>query len=236
MTPMTELVDLPDPSERPLVHPLDLREAGRLYRIAWLVGALTNCSVGLCLATIIWYFGRDYVGAIICFVAVCGPGPFVSRGWEQRAWEFIPRRRQDRQRPLPILLELGSALILAAMLAAALVLIALRLSQRDITPLVRDFIFGMGVAASLIALAVLVVRLARRAWWRRALTTVPTLLALVGCTAAANAILFAGAGPTSVTVALQGVAAMVLIGACWAVWTLTDRRRRRGVAAPEEAC
>ncbi|HEX4215894.1 MAG TPA: hypothetical protein VIA06_21450 [Candidatus Dormibacteraeota bacterium] len=233
---MTELVDLPDPKERPLVHPLDLPEASRLYRTSWLIGTLTNASIALCISAILWYIGRDYIGPVSAFIAIVAGGALARSGYEHRAWEFIPRKRQDRERPLPIVLELASALVLAAVLAAALVLITLRLHEGDIIPGVRDFIFGMGIAACLIALGELIVRLARRVWWRRALKSVPAILALIGCTAAADAILFGGAGPASTDVAIYGAASMLLIGAVWGVWTLWDQRRQRAAAAPVAAC
>jgi hypothetical protein len=42
MNDINELVDLPDPAIHPLVHPLDLPQARRPFRTAWLVGALTS--------------------------------------------------------------------------------------------------------------------------------------------------------------------------------------------------
>lgn len=235
MTPITELVDLPDPKVQPLVHPLDLPEARRLFRISWLIGTLTNASIALCISAILWYFGGDYIGPVCAFVAIVGAGTIARSGYEHRAWEFIPRKRQDRRRALPILLELSSAVILAAVLAAALILITLRLSKGDILPGVRDFIFGMGAVAGLIALGELVVRLARRAW-RVALVGVPALIALAGCITAANDILFAGAGPDSTEVAVYGAVAMALFAGAWVVWTLIDQRRQRSAAAPTSTC
>jgi hypothetical protein len=42
---INELVDLPDPTTHPLVHPLDLPEARRPFRISWLIGTLTSPPV-----------------------------------------------------------------------------------------------------------------------------------------------------------------------------------------------
>lgn len=39
---LNELVDLPDPTTHPLVHPLDLPQARRPFRTAWLIDALTS--------------------------------------------------------------------------------------------------------------------------------------------------------------------------------------------------
>jgi hypothetical protein len=42
MNDVTELVELPDPATHPLVHPLDVPQARRPFRTAWLIGALTS--------------------------------------------------------------------------------------------------------------------------------------------------------------------------------------------------
>jgi hypothetical protein len=56
-----ELVDLPDPAVRPLVHPLDVPEASRPFRTSWLIGALTSPAFGLCVAAIIWFGAGNWV-------------------------------------------------------------------------------------------------------------------------------------------------------------------------------
>jgi hypothetical protein len=57
---VTELVELPDPATHPLVHPLDLPQARRPFRTAWLIGALTSPPVGaLAVALVLVAFRLD---------------------------------------------------------------------------------------------------------------------------------------------------------------------------------
>ena len=138
MNDLEELVDLPDPAVRPLVHPLDVREARKPFRTSWLIGALTSPAVGLSVATIIWFGTHSYVVPLIAGVAIVGLGALTGRVFQDQAWAFIPRRRQDRQRSLPLPWELGSALVLAAVLSVALLLLALRLDRPDVSAGVRE--------------------------------------------------------------------------------------------------
>ena len=65
MSDVTELVELPDPVTHPLVHPLDLPEARRPFRTAWLIGALTSPPVGALAAVIIWFASHDYASPVL---------------------------------------------------------------------------------------------------------------------------------------------------------------------------
>jgi hypothetical protein len=147
---VTELVELPDPAIHPLVHPLDLPEARRPFRTAWLIGALTSPPVGALAAVVIWFASRNYLVPLVAGAAIIGFGQLASGVFREQAWAFIPRKRQDRQRPLPVSWELGSGLVLAAVLALALLLVTFRLARPDVSVEVRAFTFGMGAAAGLL--------------------------------------------------------------------------------------
>ena len=110
MNDINELVDLPDPATQPLVHPLDLPQARRPFRTAWLIGALTSPPVAALVAVIIWFASRSYLVPLVAGAAMVGFGQLAGRAYREQAWGFIPRRRQDRRRPLPALWELGAGL------------------------------------------------------------------------------------------------------------------------------
>ena len=109
MTDTAELVDLPDPAVRLLVRPLDLRPARPLFRRLWLVGTLTSPPVAFCAAALVWSPSQSYVAAVAVGVALVGVGAWAGRCLDDEPWAFIPRRRQDRRRPLPVSWELASA-------------------------------------------------------------------------------------------------------------------------------
>lgn len=222
MNDVNELVDLPDPSAQPLVHPLDLPQARRPFRTSWLIGALTSPPVAALVAVIIWFTSRSYLVPLIAGAATVGLGRLASRFYEDQAWAFIPRRRQDRQRPLPALWELGAGLALAAVLAVALLLAAFRLDQPDVSVGVREFTFGMSAAAGLLVLADFAARLVRSRGRerRRVLYPLPGVVAVLGSLAAAYGVLFGSSGPSSPGTVLWGAAAMLVAGAVVGTWKL----------------
>jgi hypothetical protein len=142
MNDVTELVELPDPATHPLVHPLDVPQARRPFRTAWLIGALTSPPVGALAAVIIWFASHNYLAPLLAGAAIIVFGQLASRVYREQAWAFIPRKRQDRQRPLPMAWELGSGLALAVVLAVALLLVTFRLNQPDVSAQVREFTFA----------------------------------------------------------------------------------------------
>ncbi|GII26212.1 hypothetical protein [Planosporangium mesophilum] len=225
MNDVTELVDLPDPAVQPLVHPLDLPEARRPFRISWLIAALTGPPVGLCVAALVWFASHSYVGPLLAGATLIGFGHLASRYFRAQAWEYIPRKRQDRQRPLPAAWELASGLVFAAALAAALLLLAYRLDRPDVAVEVREFTIGMGAAAAALVVIDFLGTLLRRP--RSALFTLPAVVAVVVSIAVAYAILLDSARGPSATL-WWGVGTMLVAGAGIGAWKLASSRSARG--------
>jgi hypothetical protein len=148
MTDIAEIVDLPDPAVRPLVHPLDLPPARPLFRRWCLVGTVTSPPVAFCAGGLVWFASQGYVAAVAVGVALVGVGAWAGRCLDDEAWAFIPRRRWDGGRSLPLSGELASAALLAGLLVAVLLLVAGRLAQPGVPSPVRAVVFGMGAAAA----------------------------------------------------------------------------------------
>jgi hypothetical protein len=172
-TAMEEIVDLPDPATQPLVHPLDLPEARTEFRNGWLAGAATSLPVAALVAGIIAYLSRGVVGPILAFLALTVFGALASRWSTNRAWDYIPRKRQDRERPLPRSWDVGAGAILALALGAALLLLVFRLDDADVSIDVRSFTFGGCALAALLVVADAVFGLLRPARRTRALASLP---------------------------------------------------------------
>jgi hypothetical protein len=212
---MEEMVTLPDPETQPLVHPLDLPEARTQFRRGWLVRSCTSLPVATLVAAVVAYAGRNAVGPIAVFVALVGFGTLAGRWFTDRAWDYIPRTRQDRDRPLPRLWDLASAAVLALALGVALLLIVFRLDRDDVPVEVRAFTFGMCAVAALLVVADAALGLVRPARRRRALAALPGVVVVAAATILAYAIWFDGAAsaPELLWGALTMVGAAVLVGA-----------------------
>jgi hypothetical protein len=228
MNDITELVQLPDPAMQPMVHPLDLPEARRPFRIAWLIASLTSLPIGLLVAALVWFASQNYVVPLIAAATTIGFGAIVGRHFEDQAWAFIPRKRQDRQRPLPAIWNLGSALVFAILLAVVLVLAVLRLDRMDVSIEVREFTFGMGVAAGLLVVGDFFGKILRRrgAARRQALFTLPGVAAVIGGVVVAYEVLLGSSGTDSWDIVLMGSAMMLLVQAGIVIWQHADGRRR----------
>jgi len=224
---VSELVDLPDPAVQPLVHPLDLPEAARLFRASWWAGALASPAAGLGVATIVGFASRSWVVALIAGTAVAGSGMLASRFQAEQAWAFVPRRRQDRDRAVPLRWQLGAGLALAAVLSAAALLAAMRLAQADVPSAVAEVTFGMAAAAGGLTAADLLSR--RR---RAGQVPVPTALlgvaAIAACIVAVNRILFGAAAALPTAAVLWGAVAMLAAGAGAGVARLRAARSAPG--------
>lgn len=220
-----EEVELPDPEVQRLVHPLDLPEARQQFRNAWLIGALTSVPVSALVAAIVAYLTRSPVPPIIVFLALAVFGAMASRWSGERSWDYIPRKRQDRDRPLPRLWDIVSAGVLALVFGIALLLIVFRLADGDVSAEVRSFTFGGAAVAALLVVGDTLIGLLRPAGRRRALAGLPGAAVVVAATVLAWAIWFDGDADTTllfwgaVTVAAGGVLAGA--GKLW------DRRRNR---------
>ncbi|MGJ7905764.1 hypothetical protein ACOQFL_04705 [Actinopolyspora sp. H202] len=226
MRELTELVDLPDADVQPLVHPLDLLEARRPFRRAQLITALTNPPMAVCLAALVWFATYSFLPPLLMAAAIIAFGALASHLDRERAWDFIPRKRQDRNRALPLSWDVGAAVVLAAVLAVVLVLVAVRLGQPDVPTEVRRFTFGMAAGTALIMVGDAVTRLLRKRG-RSALLGLPSLFAVVGSLAAAafHTLSDIPHSTTSPTVFL-GLITMLGIGVLVGGWKYREHHQR----------
>ena len=221
-----EEVSLPDPEVQRLVHPLDLPEARPSFRTGWLIGALTSVPVSALVAAILAYAARSALPPIIAFLALTVLGAMASRWYTDRAWDHIPRKRQDRARPLPRSWELASAGVLALLLGVALVLAVFRLDDPDVPVTVRAFTFGMCAVTAVLVVADVLISLARPATRRRGLAGLPGAAVVALATVLAWTAWFDGDADTVLVFwgAVTMATAAVLVG----VTRLRDRRRAAG--------
>ncbi|MEU1396412.1 hypothetical protein ABZ403_10165 [Micromonospora zamorensis] len=218
MNPMEEIVVLPDPEVQPLVHPLDVPEARRLIRGSRVVVAVTSPPTALLLAALIGYAGRSFVVPAVVFAVLVVVGTLAGRWLADRAWDYIPRSRQDHARPLPQRWEVASAAVLALILGVALLVIVFRLGHVDVSLDIRSFSYGMCAIVALLVVADAVTGLLRRAARRRAVAALPGVVVVTGVTLVAYPVWFDGNASRSLLI--QGAALMAVI----AVLALAGRR------------
>jgi hypothetical protein len=228
MSDITELVDLPDPALQPLVHPLDVPEARRPFRTSWMLRTSTIPVVGLCVAALVWFVSGNYVAPVIVGVAIISFSALASRCFADQAWAFIPHKRQDPTRRVPVAWELISSLTFGLVLAATLLLVVWRFARSDVTAEVREFTLGMSIAAAVMVLSENIIDLLRHRGEqrRRVLSRLPGTAAV-----AASVVVFYDAQPMAAgavtrTTTLWGIVTMLAIGCCIGIWKYREYRRR----------
>ncbi|TBN56122.1 hypothetical protein EYE40_01205 [Glaciihabitans arcticus] len=218
---ITETITLPDPSLQPLVHPLDLPEARAHFRFAFWIRALTNPGTGLVLAALVWFLAESWVVPVVVFLSLAVIGHFAAAWSDRRAWEYIPRKRQDTERRLPLSWELGRSVIFAALLSVGVMLLALRLGGRETG--VRDYTLGSAVAVVAMMIVVLAVRHSRAA-----LFSIPSIVALAASLAFAWS--WMSRTPVDPSIVLMGALVMLAVGAVVGVGKLIEERRTAATA------
>lgn len=151
MNNMQETVDLPDPADKPLLHPTDLPEARDLYLRGWCFGRLCSLPVLAAVGVLVWIASGNLVAAISAPVTTGAIGLMVSTYFTSRAWDYIPRKRQLRTGVLRW--ELLTTIIDAAALFAitAAVIFASLTLRFELGVIV--FAIGAGIAIALIQVA-----------------------------------------------------------------------------------
>ncbi|MFI5494160.1 hypothetical protein [Actinoplanes sp. NPDC051859] len=202
MTGVTELVDLPDPQVQPLVHPLDVPAARRAFRTHYLIRTCTSPTVAVLAAGALEFVTRAYVGPVIAAAAIIVFGALAARHHEEAAWAFIPRKRQDRGRPVPVWWQLAAGGLVSALLMAAVLLVAFRLAESDVPADVRAYTFGMVVGTAVLVLIDLV----------RRPQILPGALAVVGGTVATGFVLFDRVAEATSALVAAGLGTMLVLG------------------------
>ncbi|HEY3502062.1 MAG TPA: hypothetical protein VGN37_04630 [Actinocatenispora sp.] len=222
---ITELVALPDPGEHPLVHPLDLPAARGDFRRAQLITALTNPAVAVCVAGVVWFGSHAVMPPLLAGTALLVFGILAARCLENRAWQYVPRNRQDRDRRLPLRYRLGTAVPLGATLTVALLLTAWRLGRPDVTADVREYTFGAAAAVALMVIADLARTAARRDRAGRLPGQLPPAIGYLAAVTVAYPLLFGPGGAAWSGTMLAGAVTLLGLGIALAVWHLIDRHR-----------
>lgn len=228
---ITETVTLPDPELQPLVHPLDLPDARRDFRLAYWVRVFTSPGTALVITAITWFYDASWIRPVLTFSVIVILGHFAAAWSDRQAWSFIPRKRQDRDRPLPFEWEFTAALIRASLLGLGIAVLVAQLShgREWLDDGVTEYIVGMGAVAATLSLVVVFVRLVREENKRAVAFTIPPTVAVLLGAGFAYWALFREQEPSwpdLVTGGLIMLGAGVLVG----VWKVVEQRRTRETA------
>ena len=224
MNPIEEKVQLPDPETQFLVHPVDLPGARKEFLTGWWLGIIATPQVYTALLAFFWAVSNNYVTPVLVPLALVLVAGWISSKLTRGAWDYIPRKRHDKERRIPVLL-IGGALIKSSALLVGLIVFMVWSTSQDFVPGFSAYPLGMGAAIVVIMLGELVAKLLRR----RTLDLVPEALSIVVVVVA----LWMGfallpAGRLAPVDLLPGVAILVGVWLTWLLFTQVEARRNHG--------
>ena len=95
MNDMYEAVNLPDPAVKRLLHPTDLPQARALYLRGWWFARLCSLPIAVAVGAVVWTLSGNLFASLAAPISTFVIALAASRWHEARAWDFIPRKRQD---------------------------------------------------------------------------------------------------------------------------------------------
>lgn len=223
---MQETVPLPDPAVQPLVHPDDVPHARDLWRRAWLFSLVGSGCVLFLLGSVMWAVTGTWLTPTLAVLTTGVVAWFSHHRLVQAAWDHIPHRRQDRDRPEAPQRRAVSHLVDVLALAGGAMTLVVWAAQAGQPRGVQAYLVGAGTAL-VVLVAGSTMRLARASGSRTS-AHVPSLLvllvAVLSLTVAAAWLARSGS-PDTVAV-LCGASTPLVAAGVLSLWS-----RRAGTAA-----
>lgn len=222
MNDIHEAVALPDASVKRLLHPIDIPEARSLYLRGWWFARLCSLPMAVAIGAIVWTLGGSLLASLAAPVSTFVIAFAASRWHEARAWDFIPRKRQDPD-------GAGSWRLLAAVLDAAALLVTaaaviLAVNNTPISTGVVAYAIGSGIGVAVVQVAGLALSVVRK---RNSTSIGPRVILLVAVIAASLLVaVFGGAwAQNSPVLAAAGLVTVLLAQSLW--WLFVQRNGGR---------
>lgn len=228
MRPIEEQVQLPDPEQHFLVHPLDLPTARREYLLGWWLGIAATPQVFTAVLAALWAISNNYATPVIVPLVLAVIAGLVGSQFTRAAWDYIPRRRHDRHRRMPRL-AFAAAAIKALSLLAGLLIFLFWAGAQGFSGGFNSYPLGMGAAVVVILAIDLVVRLGRgRAKRDDILGGVFTLLVVAVAVRSGFALLADPVDNLQWTGLLAGAGTLAMVWGVWLVYSAWQTRRNHG--------
>lgn len=231
MSDMHEAVALPDPAVKRLLHPTDLPAARSLYLRGWWFGRLCSLPVVVAIGALAWMLSGNLLVTVAAPVSTFVIALIASRWHRARAWDFIPRKRQDAEGP-------GSWKLLASVLdAVALVVTAVALivamTARPLADGVVAYAVGAGAGVVLVQIIEVLVAIAGE---HHPGARAESLVMIAAVTVSAVLVAVVGLdGPWTSersTSAILGAATILVAQSLWWIFVAVRSRRERSSYRP----
>lgn len=226
MNDMHEAVTLPDPAVKRLLHSTELPEARSLYVRGWWFGRLCSPPIVVAIGAIVWLISGNLFASLVAPLSTFAIALVASRWLDARAWDFIPRKRQDPR-------GARSWQLLAAVLDAQALLITaiafvLAMSDRPLSDGVIVFAIGAGGGVAVVQIIELALAVARNRDSAQIGARIIMIVAVVASSVTVAALAMGGRWTQeSLVTVILGAATVLLAQSLWWVFTAVQRRHRR---------
>lgn len=228
MKPIAEKVQLPDPEQLFLVHPLDLPAARSEYLKGWWLGIAATPQVFTALLAALWVVSNNRVTPVVVPLAFTVVAGFAGARFTRASWDYIPRRRHDSQRRLAHL-SLAAATIKALSLLAGLVTFLFWADAQGFSGSFSSYPLGMGAALTVILATELAVGVGRgRSEQADILAGLLTLIVAASAVWAGFALLQDPADSLQWTGLLAGGLTLAVVWMAWLGYSAWQVRRNHG--------
>lgn len=226
MSNMHEAVILPDPAAKRLLHPTDLPEARSLYLRGWWFGRLCSLPIVVAIGAVVWILSGKLLATVAAPSSTFVIAFIASRWHEARAWDFIPRKRQDTE-SAGFWRLLASAIEAVSLVVTALALIVAT-GSRPLSDGIIAFAVGTGAGVALVQNIDLMVAIAGRQH-SAALAERLVVLAAVAVSSVIVATVGVDGRWTSEhsAIAIMGAATILVAHSLWWIFTVVRNRRER---------
>lgn len=223
MNDMHEAVSLPDSAVKRLVHPTDLAEARALYLRGWWFGLLCSLPIVVAIGAVVWTLSGSLLATLAAPISTFAIALAASRWHEARAWDFIPRRRQDRE-------GAGSWRLLAAALDAVALLVTagaviVAVNSTPVSQGVVAYAVGSGLGVAVLQIVEIAAGVVRRLNGTSIVRRVILLVAVVAASVLVAVFGSVARSQESFMLAGVGMATVLLAQLLW--WAFTRRNRQR---------
>ena len=223
---MHEAVVLPDPAAKRFLHPTDLPEARSLYLRGWWFGRLCSPPIVIAIGAVVWMLSGNLLATVAAPSSTLVIALIASRWHETRAWDFIPRKRQDTE-GAGLWRLLASVIDAVALVVTALALIVAT-GSRPLSDGIIAFAVGAGAGVALVQIIDLMVAIAGRQH-PAALAERLVMLAAVAVSSVVVATVGLDGHWTSEhsMSAIMGAATILVAQSLWWIFTVVRNRRER---------
>lgn len=225
MNPIEEKVQLPDPETQFLVHPVDLPGARKEFLTAWWLGLVATPQVYTALLAFFWAVSNNYVTPILVPLVMVVIAGWISSKLTRGAWDYIPRKRHDKDRRMTVM-TIAASLITSLALFAGLLTFMVWAASQDFVPGFSAYPLGMGAAIVVIMAVELVVKLVRYRSVDVASDAI-SLVVVAGAVGLGFGILPAGRALAPVDL-LPGAAILLGVWLSWLLFRQVEARRNHG--------